>query len=74
VANLDGSVAGGGVLDGGDSRLDGYLAGSGVDAADAELEGVVAGGGVDLSKWEGGCPPSYGDVGRAMPKLVRIDP
>jgi hypothetical protein len=56
------------------ANLEGNVAGGGVEEADAELEGVVAGGGVDLSKWEGGCPPSYGDVGRAMPKLVRLDP
>jgi len=56
------------------ANVDGSVAGGGVEDAYAELEGVVAGGGVDLSKWEGGCPPSYGDSGRAMPKLVRIDP
>lgn len=73
MANLEGNVAGGGVEEA-DAELEGVVAGGGVEEVIAELEGAVAGGGVDLSKWEGGCPPSYGDVDRAMPKLVRLDP
>ena len=54
--------------------VDGSVAGGGIEYSMAELDGILAGGGIIPVKWEGGCPPIYGDEGRSMPKLVRNEP
>lgn len=71
MADRTGTVGGGAVALA-DTRADG------VDGiiepvvrTDPMLESTVGDGTVDLVKWEGSCPEDYGEIVRAVPRLVR---